>query len=197
MAIVILLLESFIDSSLPIIFFSLLILSGSGFWIVSFSELIKSSLVIFPFGPVPLIFSRSMFSFSAIFFATGVMFTPEVATLLSWGLSTFVSADFAVVSLFALLDTVLESSIVPKISPTFTVSPSCFEILWINPSEGATISRLTLSVSSSIITSPLVIISPSFFNQEATVASTVDSANSGTIISVSYTHLTLPTIYSV
>ena len=96
---------------------------------------------------------------------------------------TFVSADPAVLSLFSLLDTVLESLIVPKISPTFTVSPSCFAILCIVPSEGATISKLTLSVSSSIITSPLVIISPSFFNQEATVASTVDSANSGTIIS--------------
>ena len=68
-------------------------------------------------------------------------------------------------------------------SPTFTISPSDLFTSCIIPFEGETISRLTLSVSSSIITSPFETTSPSYLSHEATVASTVDSANSGTIIS--------------
>ena len=82
-----------------------------------------------------------------------------------------------------LADWATESSTIPSNSPTSTVSPSFLLTSFICPETGETTSKLTLSVSSSIITSPSSTMSPLFFIQVATVASIVDSARSGTIIS--------------
>ena len=125
-----------------------------------------------------MMFSRLIFSFSAIFFATGVMLTDfSFSFICPDDSSSFFTSTSSISD--SLLGADPESSIVPRISPTLTTSPTVFLTSLIVPLEGETISRLTLSVSSSIITSPLETISPSFFNHEATVASTVDSANSG------------------
>jgi len=68
----------------------------------------------------------------------------------------------------------LETVIVPSNAPTFTVSPSLTEIFSKVPFERAGTSILTLSVSSSTTASSAFILSPSFFNHLATVASVTD-----------------------
>ncbi len=65
-----------------------------------------------------------------------------------------------------------------------TVLPSLTIILLNTPSCGAGISRMTLSVSSSAITSSRFTCSPSCLHQVVSVPSVTDSGNTGTVISI-------------
>src|SRR5215211_7501909 len=72
----------------------------------------------------------------------------------------------------------------PNTSPTLTSAPSVASIFCKTPAPFAPTSRFTLSVSSSTSTSPTLTKSPSFLSQRETVASSTDSPNSGTVISI-------------
>src|SRR5690606_20109110 len=76
------------------------------------------------------------------------------------------------------------SSSIAITCPTSTLSPGWNKNCLITPVYSLLISTFTLSVSSSAIDSPLLTTSPSFFNQSTIVPSVMDSANSGTLISI-------------
>ena len=73
------------------------------------------------------------------------------------------------------------SSISPSGWSTFTTSPSFAARRTSTPAFGAGTSTVILSVSSSTSVSPAATGSPSFFNQRAIVASTIDSPSGGTL----------------
>src|SRR6266851_9082364 len=90
----------------------------------------------------------------------------------------------AIAVLLLAVDTPVPSPISPSTSPTATTSPSFLSTRCSTPLCSALTSTFTLSVSSSTSTSPCWTASPSCLSHFAITASTMDSPNAGTRISV-------------
>ncbi len=106
--------------------------------------------------------------------------------------SVFVSAGAGAVSVVASAFVFVATAVPPPdpelrraiTCPTWTVSPSAANCSSSVPDSSAGTSILTLSVSSSTMASPFSTWSPGCLSHDATVPSVMDSANSGTLISI-------------
>ena len=174
-------------------------MSVSGLSVNDVSILSRSLLIILPLSPEPLIVERSIFLSAAIFLANGdaktrlsetvtsslrisvsPTFSDEVsATEFSLSLIT-AGSELKLASAFSAL--ISTEEIIAINSSTLTVSPTLTPI-WINfPTWKDSNSIVALSVSISAKISPSFTSSPTFFNHDEIVPSSIVSLNLGIVI---------------